>query len=44
MHHQEAVIENTFLPSLNIKDYNVLVDGRNFYDQKFLTILRNMKS
>ena len=33
MHHQKAVIENTFLPSLNIKDYNVLVDGRNFYDQ-----------
>ena len=22
-----------FLPSLNIKDYNVLIDGRNFYDQ-----------
>ena len=22
-----------FLPSLNINDYNVLIDGRNFYDQ-----------
>ena len=22
-----------FLPRVNIKDYNVLIDGRNFYDQ-----------
>ena len=22
-----------FFPSLNIKDYNILMDGRNFYDQ-----------
>ena len=23
-----------FLPRVDIKDYNVLIDGRNFYDQK----------
>ena len=30
-----------FLPSLNINDYNVLVDGRNFYtqDAQALTVL-----
>ena len=22
-----------FLPRINIKDYNVLIEGRNFYDQ-----------
>ena len=22
-----------FLPRMDIKDYNVLIDGRNFYDQ-----------
>ena len=24
-----------FLPRIDIKDYNVLIDGRNFYDQKY---------
>ena len=33
-----------FLPRVDIKDYNVLIDGRNFYDQKFLMILKNMKN
>ena len=30
---KEIVIENIFLPRVDIKDYNVLIDGRNFYDQ-----------
>ena len=30
---KEIVTENTFLPRVDIKDYNILIDGRNFYDQ-----------
>ena len=25
--------EEDYLPRVEIKDYNVLIDGRNFYDQ-----------
>ena len=30
---KEIVTENIFLPRVDIKDYNILIDGRNFYDQ-----------
>ena len=30
---KETVIENIFLPRVNITKYKVLSDGRNFYDQ-----------
>ena len=36
-HGNDQVLRNShrknFLPRVNIKDYNVLIDGRNFYDQ-----------
>ena len=30
---RETVTKNIFFPRVNITDYNVLIDGRNFYDQ-----------
>ena len=30
---RETVIENTFLPRVDITNYNVLIDGINFYDR-----------
>ena len=30
---EETVTENFFLPRVNITNYNVLIDGRNLYDQ-----------
>ena len=33
-----------FLPSINVTSYNVLIDGRNFYDKIFLTIFKNIKN
>ena len=30
---KETVIENTFLPRVDITNYNVLIDGINFYDR-----------
>ena len=30
---KETAIENIFLPRINIINYNVLIDGRNLYDQ-----------
>ena len=30
---KEIVTENIFLPRVDIKDYNILIDGRKFYDQ-----------
>ena len=33
MTQQEIVTENIFLPTTNIRDYNILIDERNFYDQ-----------
>ena len=30
---KEIVTENIFLPRVDINDYNILIDGRNFYYQ-----------
>ena len=30
---KETAMENIFLPRINIINYNVLIDGRNLYDQ-----------
>ena len=30
---KETVTENIFLPRVDITNYNVLIDGKNFYDQ-----------
>ena len=32
-----------FLPLMNIKSYNVLIDGRNFYDQNIFNDFKNIK-
>ena len=31
-----------FLPRVKIKNYNIEIDGRNFYDQQLMTQLSNM--
>ena len=31
---KETVTQNIFLPRVNIANYNVLIDGKNFYDQQ----------
>ena len=32
-----------YLPKVEIKDYNVMIDGRNFFDQPINSMNRNMK-
>ena len=38
---KETAIENIFLPRINITNYNVLIDGRNLYDQKIDDQIKN---
>ena len=32
-----------FLPRINIRDYNILIDGRNFYDQNIFDDFKKYK-
>ena len=32
-----------FIPTTNVRDYNILIDGRNFYDQNISEDLRRIK-
>ena len=33
MMHKEQVMKKYYLPNVEIKDYNVMIDGKNFFDQ-----------
>ena len=33
MMHKEQVMKKYYLPNVEIKDYNVIIDGKKFFDQ-----------
>ena len=39
-YHLKITFKQYFLPTVETKDYNVLIDGRNLFDQSVKTDLR----
>ena len=39
---KEQVTINIFFPTVEIKDYNVMIDGQNFFDQPIKNIKKHM--
>ena len=37
---QRTSYKQYFLPTIEIKDYNVMIDGRNFFDQPVKSVLK----
>ena len=41
---ERNVYTKCFLPRVDIKDYNILIDGRKFYDQNISDDFKSMKN